>query len=259
MAAPARAGCRMSREMGDEHATVLAVTDKVDGWLTPREGVFLYEAARQVTGAGAIVEIGSWKGKSTIWLASGSKRGRGAQVYAVDHHVGSPEHGLVWSFDEFKQNIANAGVESLVTPILKTSAEAAHEWKMPIELLFIDAAHEYDAVKTDFLSWSPFLVKGATVAFHDTTFGGTLPGWPGPRQVVNEHVFRSHSYRDARVVDSITAAVHTDQNSAFERLGLRQVQLRKLLPDTVTFIYWKVRRFPRLVELGKSVVWRSRQ
>ncbi|MCS6951010.1 MAG: class I SAM-dependent methyltransferase, partial [bacterium] len=71
---------------------LLALTEKVEGWLTVEEGELLYQLARACKGKGVIVEIGSFKGKSTIWLAKGSLAGAGVRVFAIDPHTGSEEH-----------------------------------------------------------------------------------------------------------------------------------------------------------------------
>jgi len=85
------------------------LTQKIDGWLTENEGRLLYRLAKNCRGHGAIVEIGSWKGRSTVWLGKGSMRGSRTKIYAIDPHIGSSEHqeenGEVWTFEEFKQNI----------------------------------------------------------------------------------------------------------------------------------------------------------
>jgi len=152
---------------------VKEATDKVEGWLTDAQGEFLYNAAKNCQGRGVIVEIGSWKGKSTIWLAKGSKAGSNVKIYAIDPHTGSSGHkkkrGEVWTFEEFKQNIKRANVEDIVVPVVKTSEDAERDWDgKPIELLWIDGEHEYEMVKLDFDLWSPYLVEGGTIAFHDT-------------------------------------------------------------------------------------------
>ena len=91
----------------------------IDGWLYDREGELLYHTAKNCTGRGVIVEIGSWKGKSTSWLGRGSKQGKGVKIYAIDPHIGSHEHqadGRVWTFEEFKKNIRVSGVDDIIAP-----------------------------------------------------------------------------------------------------------------------------------------------
>jgi len=180
--------------------------ENVEGWLQEKEGEFLYRTAKNVSGEHAIVEIGSWKGKSTICLALGSKAGNKAKVYAVDPHTGSTElkeiYGEIWTLEDFKSNIRSAGCKDIVVPIVKTSEEAAEGWNKPIEFLFIDGAHEYELVKLDFELWHPHLIKGGVIAFHDTT-GDRLEG---PKRVVEEFVFNSRNFRDIGFIDSITFA-----------------------------------------------------
>src|SRR5207249_1604325 len=125
----------------------------IGGWLTPKEGRLLYDLARRCTGRGVIVEIGSWKGKSTIWLASGSRRGAGVPVYAIDPHTAESDNlatqSAVPTFAEFTHNIRQAGVADLVVALVTTSAEAARDFERPVELIFIDGAHDYASVALD--------------------------------------------------------------------------------------------------------------
>lgn len=179
------------------------LADEIGGWLTDREGELLYNLAKNCIGKGVIVEIGSWKGKSTICLAKGSKAGNKVKIYAIDPHTGSSEHkkrySRVWTLEEFKKNIKNAKVHDIITSIVKTSEEAAKNFVKPVELIFIDGAHEYELVKLDFELWFPKLINGGIMAFHDT-------GWPGPKKVVEEFVYQSKFFRNIKCIDSITFA-----------------------------------------------------
>lgn len=203
------------------------LADKLDGWLTDREGELLYNLAKNCTGEGVIVEIGSWKGKSTIWLAKGSKRGNNVKIYAIDPHTGASEHkeryGEVWTFDEFKENIKNTNVDDIVIPIVKTSAEAAKKFDEPVELIFIDGAHEYELVKLDFELWFPKVIDGGIMAFHDTRRRR------GPAKVVEELVYKSKNFKNVRFVDTITFAEKVKQNSIKDRLSNRYGLLLKKL------------------------------
>jgi predicted O-methyltransferase YrrM len=178
----------------------------VPGWLTDEEAEALYEAARSCGGRGAIVEIGSWKGKSTICLALGSRAGAGARVYAVDPHAD-------YRFGDFKDNIERAGVEDLVTPVSSLSQPYADEFHEPVELLWIDGAHEYRLVLEDFEKWTPKVLEGGIVALHDTSWA------EGPRRVANERILRSRHFNDARfVVGSTTMAREVAENSGTDRV-----------------------------------------
>lgn len=195
------------------------ITPNIDGFLTNKEGKFLYHVAKNCR-IGVIVEIGSFKGKSTIWLAKGSKKGSEINIYAIDPHTGSPEHkeryGNVWTFEEFKKNIKNEKVDDIVIPIVKTSEEAEKDWDFkPIEFLWIDGNHEYEMVKLDYEKWSPYLIDGGIIAFHDTTT------WIGPSKVVEENLFKSKTFIVFERIDSITFAQKVKQNTSRDRLRNR--------------------------------------
>lgn len=185
----------------------------VPGWLAVDEGELLFALARNCTGKGVIVEIGSWKGKSTIWLAKGSKSGNRVKVYAIDPHQGTPNRqGEPSTFPEFEKNIRDAGVADIVMPIVKISEDAAREFDYPVEVIFIDGNHEYESVKRDFELWFPKLIDGGVIAFHDTT------KWAGPRRLVSEKIYKSRNFSDVSLIYSITAARKTTQNSIGQRL-----------------------------------------
>lgn len=188
-------------------AAVRAVRDRVadvEGWLTDAEGALLFELARASRG-GAIVEIGSWKGRSTIWLAEGSRAGMGAAVVAIDPHTGSDEHQAddeeVDTFAEFRANLAAAEVEDLVRPERTTSVEAARHIDEPVGLLFIDGAHDRDAVGADIDAWFPKLAPHGVVAFHDVT-----ASWPGVSAAIGEHLVAPGRVDRLRFVHSIVYA-----------------------------------------------------
>jgi predicted O-methyltransferase YrrM len=183
----------------------------IPGWLTDEEGEALYELARACRGDGVIVEIGSWKGKSTVCLGLGSQAGSSVPVYAIDPHAD-------YRFGDFKDNVERAGIAELVRPIASLSQPAADGFDEPIELLFVDGSHEYDLVLEDFEKWVPKVVDGGWIAFHDTTWT------KGPRKVVGQAVYRSRRFKDARfVVGSTTVARKVEQNSLSDRTRNRYV------------------------------------
>ena len=201
----------------------------IGGWLTPKEGRLLYQLARRCTGCGVIVEIGSWKGKSTIWLANGARDGGGSTVFAIDPHTAVSDNlatqSAVPTLEEFTGNIRAAGVDDLVVAMVTTSAEAARGFDRPVELIFIDGAHDYESVALDLELWFPKVVDGGTIAFHDTT------AWEGPRRLVAERVFRGSWSRHARFVDSTTVANKVARNSSLDRLRNRYTLAIKSLCD----------------------------
>lgn len=204
------------------------IVEKVDGWLSDEEGEFLYNTAKNCGGKGVIVEVGSWKGKSTIWLGKGSKAGNRVKIYAIDPHTGSSEHqkmlGKVSTFEEFKRNIKMANVYDVVTPIVKTSEEAVKNFRETVEFIFLDGAHEYELVKLDFQLWFPKLINGGTVAFHDT-IGYRLSA--GPKKLVEKYVYKSKHFRKVGFVGSTTFAQKVEQNCLKDRLKNRYLLFLK--------------------------------
>lgn len=178
------------------------IVANIEGWLTSGEGKFLYAKAKTCPEYAAIVEIGSYKGKSTICLAAGATAGNGAPVYAIDPHTGG-------SFKEFRKNIEKAGVQGMVTPIVKTSEKGSQDWQHPIGMLFIDGDHRYAAVEQDFLLWFPRLIDGGVVALHDTTSSlrNHLSGYPGPKKVAEQYMFKSTAVSEVDFIDTMTFGI----------------------------------------------------
>ncbi len=167
------------------------------------------------------MEIGSWKGKSTIWLAMGSKVGNRVKVYAVDPHAGIPWPGKQIpgsTLDDFARNLRNARVGALVVPLVMTSEEAARKFEHPVELIFVDGDHNYRYVKLDFELWFPKLVKGGYIAFHDTNHRkGANWGHGGPKRVAEKYLFRSHYFSNIGLVGSIAFGKRVERNSRRDR------------------------------------------
>ncbi len=188
---------------------IISYIKPLDGWLSSHEGYFLYTAAKEATHIvgvkqrGEIVEIGSWKGKSTICLASGSEN---TKVFAIDPHKGEYSKGKgigksAPTYREFIANLKSAGVNKKVIPVVATSEEAAKKWKAPISLLFIDGLHDYKHTKQDYDLWSPFVMDNGIIAFHDA-FCGHI----GPEKVILQDIVTSNNYKEIGVVGSIIYA-----------------------------------------------------
>lgn len=164
----------------------------IQGWVFDEAGAKLYELVRFHTPNGTVVELGSWKGRSTVWLAHAvMDRGDGV-VYAVDTWKGTATeegHQQLLSgykenqlFEEFRRNLTNAGVYPGVIAIQGDTVEVSNRFpkNLPIGLLFIDACHDYPAVKEDFERWSPMVAEGGYIVFDD------VPSWEGPTRFVAE-------------------------------------------------------------------------
>lgn len=159
-----------------------AAIEQVKGFLAVEEGDALYRAAQAVAHIGPVLEIGSYCGKSTLYLGAACRE-TGNTLYAVDHHGGSEEHqpGEMFhdpelydshsermdSFREFRRNVRRAGLEDTVVPVVATSALAARHWRTPLGMVFIDGGHSLDAALADYRGWTGHLLPGGILAIHD--------------------------------------------------------------------------------------------
>ena len=156
--------------------------DSVKGFLDKDEGAALYEYALLASSNGPCLEIGSYCGKSTVYLGSACKQHR-AVLFAVDHHRGSEEHqlgeeyhdpalydlgaGKMDSFREFRHTMARAQLEDTVIPVVAPSTLAARHWATPLSMVFIDGGHSMEAALNDYRCWAPHIQRGGWLAIHD--------------------------------------------------------------------------------------------
>jgi hypothetical protein len=184
--------------------------------LTDGEANSLFEMARSRTDQldPVIVELGSWQGKSSVLLAAGVCGARNARVFCVDP-FGADENPqyqadfygplaakMSHSLEQgFERNIRRCGLTHIVQALKGYSYEVVRYWKNPIDVLFVDANHDYERVHRDFLLWSPFVKAGGIVALHDVS-----PLWPGPSRVMAEEL-QPPEYGDLHQVDSLAWAV----------------------------------------------------
>ena len=183
----------------------------VAGWLNETQGETLFDAAAGCSGRGAIVEIGSWKGRSTIWLAHGA-RVAGQRVYAVDPHVDSHEDASARTLDEFSENIRRAGIADVVTPLVMASRDAALQLKGGVEVLFIDGDHTDTGAAQDADTWLPRLVDGAVVLMHDVV----TASYTGPRRIFRHRICWNSGYAGVRRVGSMGVARRVARRSVVD-------------------------------------------
>jgi MMP 1-O-methyltransferase len=156
--------------------------ETVKGFLDDEEGRVLYEYALRSAANGPCLEIGSYCGKSTVYLGAACKKAN-AVLFAVDHHRGSEEHqpgeeyhdpelydadyGKMDSFREFRHTLTRAQLEDTVVPIVAPSALAARYWSIPLSFIFIDGSHSMEAAISDYRCWAPHIKPGGWLAIHD--------------------------------------------------------------------------------------------
>lgn len=159
----------------EEFAAALAATAEVGGWLTPAQARRLWERARALRPGSRIVEIGSFHGRSTIVLARA--RLEGSELIAIDPHAGGdrlpqtsrhePPEGQR-DFLTFRANLRRADVESHVIHVRSRSLEALPLVAGEVDLLFIDGAHRYQAVRADIERWGARVPPAGTMLLHDS-------------------------------------------------------------------------------------------
>lgn len=190
--------------------------DQIKGFLAADEAEALYRHARDASALGPVLEIGSYCGKSTIYLGLAC-RDNGGSVFALDHHRGSEEHqqgeffhdpelfdageGVVDTFREFRRNVRRAGLDDIVVPVVAGSEAAARHWRTPLGMVFIDGGHSLDAALTDYRCWEPHLQRGGILAIHDI-FEDAHAGGQAPHAVYRM-ARASGLFEDLGVVNSL--------------------------------------------------------
>lgn len=154
---------------------VLSRIEGVDGWLTTGQATLLFNAATRVPSTGRIVEIGSFRGRSTIVLASAATPG--AEIVAIDPHAGNDRgpneiEGFVAEAQSdneiFRANLDAAGVAGRVRHLRMFSDAALAELPGPVDVLYVDGAHRFGPARADIRDWGRRVVPGGTMLVHDS-------------------------------------------------------------------------------------------
>ena len=154
----------------------------IKGFMPDHEGKALMSWAEYFSKIGPLLEIGSFCGKSSIYIGLAAKKNNQV-LYTIDHHKGSEEHQLneeyfdeeiydyelneVNTFPLFKKNIGAYNLTDTVIPIVSTSATAAKGWNKNLGLVFIDGSHSLESATLDYESWQAFIIKGGALVIHD--------------------------------------------------------------------------------------------
>lgn len=176
---------------------VRAAAEVARGFMPPDEGLALHAAAAAVDVDGPFMEIGSYCGKSAIYLGAAA-RARGTVLFAVDHHRGSEENQAGWEHHEpdlvdpavgkmdtlptFRRTIHDAGLEGTVVAVVADSPTLGRHWTTPLGLLFIDGGHGPEPAHRDYETWVPHVVVGGTLAIHDV-FPDPADGGRPPHEI----------------------------------------------------------------------------
>jgi len=164
---------------------LLAHAEAARGFMPPDEGRALFEAGAAICAereAATLLEVGSYCGKSSIYLGAAAKAGGGV-LFALDHHRGSEENQAGWEHHEpdlvdeaigrmdtlphFRRAVHSAGLEPNVVALVGDSPTVGSRWKTPLDLLFIDGGHGVEPARADYSIWTPWVSPGGVLCIHD--------------------------------------------------------------------------------------------
>ena len=164
------------------------------GFMPDDEGLALHDAGLIAAPVGPLLEIGTYCGKSAVYLGAAARAGS-TVLYTVDHHRGSEENQAGWEHHDerlvdprtgrmdtlpwFRRTIEDAGLEDVVIAVIGASPTVAAHWATPLGLVFVDGGHAFDVALGDYVGWSRRLAPGGLLVFHDVfedpAAGGQAP------------------------------------------------------------------------------------
>ena len=192
----------------------------VRGFMPRDEGLALHAAALDAAAAvpGApIVEVGTYCGRSTVFLAAAARE-RDTVVVTVDHHRGSEENQPGWEWHEpdlvdpelgvmdtlptFRRNTHTAGIEDVVVAVVGDSPTVARWWSTPAAMVFIDGGHGVEPARADYRCWTPFVAPGGLLAIHDV-FPDPADGGRPPYEEIYLPALESGRFEDVSATGSL--------------------------------------------------------
>jgi predicted O-methyltransferase YrrM len=189
------------------------------GFMPEEEGDALYLAAVDAAqhARGPFLEVGSYCGRSTVWLG-GAARAAKRTLFAVDHHMGSEENQPGWEWHEpdlvdprtgrmdtlphFRSTIIDAGLSDVVVTVVGDSPVVARSWSTPLAFLFIDGGHGVEPATLDYELWTPHVAPGGTLAIHDV-FPNPADGGRPPYENIYMHAINSGHFEEIGVAGSL--------------------------------------------------------
>jgi len=178
-------------------ARLVEVARAAKGFMPDDEGLALNAAGRDAASVGPLLEVGSYCGKSAVYLGAAARAGRNL-LFSVDHHRGSEENQAGWEHHDpevvdpatgrmdtlpfFRRTIERAGLEDVVVAVVGDSPAIAAHWRTPLGLVFVDGGHALDVVLADYEAWSPHVAAGGVLVFHDV-FEDPRDGGQAPFEV----------------------------------------------------------------------------
>jgi MMP 1-O-methyltransferase len=177
--------------------SLVAAARAAVGFMPDDEGLALHGAGLRAAAVGPLLEIGTYCGKSAIYLGAAAREAS-TVLYTVDHHRGSEENQAGWEHHDerlvdprtgrmdtlpwFRRTIEDAGLEDVVVAVIGASPTVAAHWATPLGLVFVDGGHAFDVALADYLGWSRHLAPGGLLVFHDV-FEDPAGGGQAPYEV----------------------------------------------------------------------------
>ena len=198
-------------------AELLAHARAAKGFMPEDEGALLHRWARERLPHGPALEVGTYCGKSAIWLGAAARE-VGGTVFTVDHHRGSEENQAGWEHHDdalvdhdlgvmdtlptFRRTIRDAGLEEQVVAVVGRSETVGACWRTPLSLLFIDGGHGVEPARADFRTWPQWVMAGGVLVIHDV-FPDPADGGRPPYEDIYLPALASGAFTEVGVVGSM--------------------------------------------------------
>ena len=195
------------------------VAEGARGFMPADEGLALHDAAASVPAAlaGPLLEVGSYCGKSAVYLGAAA-RATGRVLFSVDHHRGSEENQPGWEWHEpdlvdpevgrmdtlprFRRTVFDAGLEDVVVAVVGPSPVVAAHWSTPLAFLFIDGGHGVEPARADYEGWTAHVAPGGLLAIHDV-FPDPADGGRPPYEEIYRPALESGRFTELSVTGSL--------------------------------------------------------
>lgn len=198
-------------------ADLLSHAAAAKGFMPPEEGELLFQYAVRQLSEGPALEVGTYCGKSAVYLGAAARE-TGGTVFTVDHHRGSeenqagwehhdtslvdPETGLMDTLPSFRRTIQRAGLEDQVVAVVGRSTTVSRWWRTPLALLFIDGGHGEQPAREDYEGWARHVMPGGLLLIHDV-FPDPADGGRPPYEQIYLPALAGGGFQDIEALGSM--------------------------------------------------------
>jgi predicted O-methyltransferase YrrM len=196
---------------------LLSHARRARGFMPDDEGLLLHRRALERLPHGPAVEVGTYCGRSAIYLGAAARE-TGGTVFTVDHHRGSeenqagwehhdptlvdPESGLMDTLPVFRRTIHDAGLEDVVVAVVGDSTTVSRHWRTPLSLLFIDGGHGEEPAHADYDGWARWVIPGGLLMIHDV-FPDPADGGRPPYELIYLPALASGRFEEVEALGSM--------------------------------------------------------